>query len=87
MTLDKAEAIVTTLAARLFHYSPSFDSLWPTLRKYTFFLFLWSSLACLVVSSVLVPGTLAFYFLYLDKLRLFALLCLTAGDHIICISL
>ena len=56
-------------------------------RSLFFFFFLlffsWSGLFC----CVLVPGTLSFHLLYLDKLRLFVLLCFTVCDHRICISL
>ena len=49
--------------------------------KFLFFFMVWLPLLC-----SLVPGTLAFYLLYLDDLRLFGLLCFTVCDHIICIS-
>ena len=39
------------------------------------------------VFDVLVPGTLAFHFLYVGELRPIGVLCLTVCDHIICISL
>ena len=57
-----------------------------SLSSFLFFFFsffLWCGLFC-----VLVPGALVLHLPYLDKLRLFGLLCFTAVcDHRICISL
>ena len=69
-----------------FFFSFFFLCLFFFLSLFFFFVLLSSFLRSGLLCCDIVPGTLAFHLLYLDKVRLFGLLCFTVCDHIIFIS-